>query len=270
MKYLISILLFSYSLWAYIPPIKMILDRTAENSGNGIYSVELEVTITDGSDEAQIKELWFVENDHTLRLQVNGLKELKGLKLNYLYMNDQKITLRSSKKESFQLSKDFIENWNHYRNSETLNTALEKLNFISDFKKMEKSSRAIYEAQNTGLSRSQGVINYILSDQKATTPQSKIWIEQDQFLIRKVKIPNSYELEFNNYKTFSKGLHFPKERLLSWGSYRATINTLNVSSKAGKSNTLFSSAVIDSQNQSEILFHHPLKAAVEEFYTRFR
>ncbi len=269
MKILLAVLTFSFLSHAYIPPLRMILERTSENAGNGVYAIDTETTFTDGTNEASVKESWLVENERTLRLTVTGLKELKGLKLTYLYDNGQKWAMKAQKRESQAMPVDFIERWHHIRNADALTNVLVATHLIPDFKK-EKQSRTIFEESILKLSRSQGVVNYAIGENKKELGIPKLWVEQDFFVIRKIRLPSQVELEFDNYKSYSKGLNYPKSKLIRWGQNKVTVNTLSVVPKTGNLSAQFNPQSLDNSNQSEVLFNHPLKPLLEEFYSRFR
>lgn len=269
MKTFLACLFFSFAVFAYIPPLKMILDRTSENAGSGVYAIETELQFTDGTNEAAVKESWLVENDRNMRLTVTGLKDLKGLKLTYVYDNGLKWAMKGQKRESQPLSNDFLEHWHHIRNSDALSTYLTQAKLIPEFKK-EKQSRAVFEESILHLSRTEGAINYAIGEVNKDALMPKIWIEQDFFVIRKLRLPNQTELEFENYKSYSKGLNYPKSKLIRWGQNRVSVNTLSVVPKTGNLSAQLSPQSLDSANQSETLYSHPLKSVLEDFYTRFR
>jgi hypothetical protein len=269
MKLVLACLLFSLFSFAYIPPLRMILERTSENAGAGVYSIDTEVQFTDGTNEASVKESWLVENDRTLRLTVTGLKDLKGLKLTYLYNTDKKWALKAGKKESQPMPAEFLERWHHIRNADALTNYLVSTKVIPEFKK-DKQSRSVFEESILKLSRSQGVVNYAIGEPNKDSLLPKLWVEQDFFVIRKLRLPSQVELEFDNYKSYSKGLSYPKHKLIRWGQNKVTINTLSVVPKTGNLSAQFNPQSLDSANQSEALYNQPLKGLLEEFYTRFR
>lgn len=269
----LALQLMSSTVLAFIPPLKMILSRTADNSGLGVYSIEQEVKFTDGNQDALIKESWFIENERTMKVHVQGLKELKGLNLTYLYLNAQKWTKKNNQKEQIAIPEEFIEKWNHFRTGDALLSSLLNFKILPEdfFQKKELKPKSANEDAFLKLSRTQGVIAYSLGDNKNYEQSpGRLWIEQDFFVIRKLRFTSGTEVYFDNYKTYSKDLHFPRERLLKWGSNLVQIKTLSVSSKPSNSASLFSSQSLDSNNQSDILFNHPLKSQIEDFYTRFR
>lgn len=269
MKIILVSVLVSFFSHAYIPPLRMILERTSENAGAGVYSIDTETVFTDGAHEASVKESWLVENERTLKLTVTGLKELKGLKLIYLYDNGMKWAMKGQKRESHPIPTDFLERWHHVRNADALTNVLVATHLIPDLKK-EKTSKATLEESILRLSRSQGVVNYAIGENKKETNVPKLWIEQDFFVIRKIRLPSLVELEFDNYKSYSKGLSYPKNKLIRWGQNKVTINTLSVIPKTGNMSAQFSPQSLDVSNQSEVLYSHPLKSLLEEFYSRFR
>src|SRR3989344_5870049 len=76
---------------AYIPPTRMILQRTAENSGSGVYAIEQEVQFNNVQDSLFLKETWLIENDRTMRVTVTGTKDLKDqIKLQFIYAGGQR------------------------------------------------------------------------------------------------------------------------------------------------------------------------------------
>lgn len=269
MKLILFCLLLSSLSLAYIPPLKMILDRTSENSGTGVYSIDTEVLLTDGTNEASVKENWLVSNERNIRLTVTGLKELKGLKLTYLYEDGLRWVMTGQKRQSQQIPADFSERWHHIRNADALNNFLVSNKIIPEFKK-DKQSRAIYEESFVRLGRTEGVVNYAIGEINKDSLLPKLWIEQDFFVIRKLRLPSQVEVELENYKSYSKGLNYPKQKLVRWGQNKVTINTLSVVPKTGNLSAQFKPQSLDSNNQSEVLYSNPLKNLLEEFYTRFR
>lgn len=269
MKPFLFCLFFSLLSFAYIPPLKMILERTSENAGNGIYSIETEVVFTDGTHEASVKESWLVENERSLRLTVIGLKELKGLRLTYLYENGLKWALKGQKRESVTAPHEFLERWHHIRNADALNNFLVSSKIIPEFKK-DKQSRTVYEESLVHLGRTAGVVNYAIGETSKDALLPKLWIEQDFFVVRKLRLPSQVDLEFENYKSYSKGLTYPKHKWVRWGQNKVSINTLSVVPKTGNLAAQFNPKSLDTNNQSEVLYNNPLKNLLEEFYTRFR
>jgi len=277
------ILSLTLSVWAYIPPTKMILQRTVENSGSGVYAIDQEVQFSNGTDTLAWREIWLVENERTMRLTVAPSKEQSDkLKIQYVYNGGQRWLLGPTKKrESQKISEDFIERWFHFRHSDSFQNALLQNKIIPEIpkappapKKGKQSDEPKYEPENfVRLSRSQNVVTYAFG--VATPPQDEkllpgLWVEQDLFLIRKIRWPNQVEVTADDHAPYAKGLHFPKTRVLKWGPNTVTMKVLNVVPRSGNMNNFFQPQSLDYVTTFEGIQSSPLKPMIEEFYTRFR
>ncbi len=280
-------LFLSFVLWAYIPPSKMILQRTVENSGSGVYAIDQEIEFSNGTDSLSWREIWLVENDKTMRLTVAPPKDQADkIKIQYVYESGQRWSLNLAKKrESQKISADFIERWFHFRNSDALQNALIQNQIIpestsmapipsANSKKIKPTEEFKYEPENfVRLGRSQNVVTYALgiptsvSEEKLTPG---LWIEQDLFLIRKIRWTNQAEITADDHAPYAKGLLFPKKRILRWGPNTVTMKVLNVVSRSGKMNSFFQPQSLDYATNFEGIQSSPLKSMIEEFYARFR
>jgi hypothetical protein len=97
-----------------------------------------------------------------------------------------------------------------------------------------------------------------------------MWIEQDQFVVRKLRLPTQVEMSANNYNQFAKGLSFPKSRTIRWGNHTVTIRTLSVSARPATVANMLQPTSLDRNMNWEGLRALPAKDIVTEFYTRFR
>lgn len=254
--------------------MKMILERTTENHGSGTYSIELDLEINNGSQDVNLKETWLVENDKTLKVTIQGQNELKGLLVHYLYVGGQRWSKRNNQKESKPITEEFLEKWNHFRNEDSMKNAMLTAKMIlpkSENSKNKKSnSTDNSEEEFLKLTRSQNVVNYGFGEVKSDHLLPRLWIEQDAFIIRKLRLASGVEVTMDNYRTYSKNFHYPRERTIKWGSNSVTIKTISVQAKAGNLNSAFSTKEIELNNQADILFNHPLKTVIEEFYSQYR
>lgn len=274
------IFLFPSLLWASILPTRTILQKTSENTGAGIYAIEQEVKFSNGEDTLEIKETWLIDSDRTMRLTVSGGKDLQNsFKLQYLYTGGQKWSLVGGTRKSEKTPDEFLEKYLNFRNPESFANNLVALKIIpaqamakkplvkvgNDFK---RESEPWVRFARTG-----GVVNYAFgtpspSEQEAGNPG--IWIEQDYFLIRKLRLPTQVEMSASNYNQFSKGLFYPRARTIRWGSNTVTIRLISASPRPQSAISLFQPSSLDSTIKWEGLNEMPAKDVVTEFYTRFR
>jgi hypothetical protein len=153
--------------FAYIPPVRMILERVSDNAGNGLYIIEQEVQMNAGLDPVYLRETWTIENDRTFRLKVTGTKDLReAIQLEFLYVNGQKWQLReNNRRESYKISEEFAERFFHVRNYENLIGYLQLIKVLPSplphRKPVGKDGKFDIEPY-LRLSRTDGAINYAL------------------------------------------------------------------------------------------------------------
>jgi hypothetical protein len=265
---------------AYIMPTRTILQKTSENAGASNYVIEQEVQFSNGDDTIQLKEVWLVGNDHTMRLTVTGSKELQNtFKMQFVYNGGLRWRLIGDTTKNEKVSEDFLEKYFNFRNPEGLVDALTHHQILPpgayNKKPAAKTSKdIIYEPESwVRLSRSGGVPNYALG---TATPEDQaegnpgIWIEQDQFFIRKLRLKSHAEMTADNYKQFSKGLNYPRNQTVRWGNNTVNILLTSLSSRPKMAANLFQPNSLDTALKVEGLDHIPAKEAILEFYSRFR
>ncbi len=281
MRWIFLITLFlSQMAWAYIPPTRMILSRVSENAGSGAYTLEQEVQMSAGIEPIYLKETWVVENERSLRLTVTGTKELKDLvRLQYVYAGGQRWQLKNGKREAVKTPEDFVEKYFHFRTSENLIASLQALRILPQplgVKKIsaKKGEEFKYEAEPfVRLSRVEGGASYAFGtptpvEQKELN--SGLWVEQDQFTIRKLRFPSQVEVTAENYVPFARGLNFPKLRTIQWNQNTVTIRLLSVTGKNVGGNQALQPSTIDIPFTIKALPNASAQTLIEEFYTRFR
>ena len=261
---------FTGSALAFIPRTSMILSRTTENSGKGIYQVEQEVQFANGADTVAVKETWIIENENNMRLTVTGAKELKDLiSFQVIYTNGS----RSQNGQSRRLNEDFIEKYFNFRSAESLAQTLASLKIVPsnvmNKKPVRISKEADYQVENfVRLSRVGGVVTYALgSVLESENTKPGFWIEQDQFLIRKFRLPSQVEVSADRYNNYSRGLSFPGTRNVKWDNYQVTIQTISVKAVGKEALSAFSAKPVPTKmNMGQI----QAAASIEDFYKRLR
>ncbi|WP_413289354.1 hypothetical protein [Bdellovibrio sp. HCB337] len=273
-----ALLLLLTPVFAYIPPTRMILQRTAENAGSGIYTIEQEVQFNNVQDSLFLKETWVIENDRTMRVTVTGTKELKDqIKLQFIYAGGQRWSMNAAR-ESRRISEDFLEKYFNFRSTDQLAANLMQLKILpaNAFAKKpipKNLDNLKYEPDDyVRLSRAGGVPNYAFGAPTANDSASSpgVWIEQDQFLIRKLRLPSQVEVTADNYNQYARGLNYPKTRTIRWGQNTVNIRLIGVSSRSGQAGNTFQPASLDVSTKLDGLNNQPARDAVIDFYSRFR
>lgn len=273
MKLVLSVLvIFASSFaFAYIPRGLLILEKTTDNNGSGAYQIEQEVQFPNNQDVLILKETWLVENENTLRVTVTGTKDLKDqIQFSISYTGGT----RSGFDGGSKITTDFIERYFHFRKSENFANALIQLKIVPGTFMNKKPVRTTKEVEHSPenyvrLSRNGGAVTYALGTPTPAGQSSEnpgFWIEQDNFVLKKFRLPSQVEVSADKYSIFSRGLHFPRTRTVQWNSNQVTIQTLSVT---GKGKDVFAQTTKPQTNLNG-LKGQAAQSLVEEFYKRFR
>lgn len=270
MKFAVLLILFlASSSFAAIPRGLLILQKTSDNNGSGIYQIEQEVQFQSGNDSLLLKETWLVENENYMRVLVQGTKDTKE-KISFVtfYSGGQ----RQGPFETGRVSKDFIEKYFHFRNVDNFANELIQDKIVPAAIFSKKAFKPGKENDYSGedfvkLGRTGGVIAYTFGTPAADGTHPGLWIEQDQFVIRKLRLPSQAEVTAEKYGSYSRGLNFPRYRSVRWGANQVQITTLSV---VGKGKEALSSISSKMPAQLDGIYSSSLKSTVEEFYKRFR
>ncbi len=177
---------FLFEVQAYIPESSMILSRLVQHQGARNYKISQEVIFLDHSSLKEplkfTEEWWRFSN----RLFVEVKKDSQRV-FSFSYRNSNKSWL-NSKKRSVSQRKNYIENY---------------------FFIKPKISSWLSSVKNIYLERALGVVNYVFNLRKKDLA---VWIEQDEFVIRKLKLKKDTWLTAQDYHLYSGRLFFPKKR----------------------------------------------------------
>lgn len=273
MKIASLILFFSISSFAFIPKGLVILQKTAENNGTGSFQIEQEVHFQTAQEPFVLKEVWLVDSDNTMKLTVSGTKELKDqLKMQFLYSGGQRLQQIGTVRQSKRLSEDFIESYFHFRSGERFANHLIQLKVVPATILVKKNPKTSKEVENMPedflrLSRVGGVVSYAFGTpaQPDSSDRSPgFWIEQDQFVLRKFRLPSGIEVSAEKYSQYARGFNFPRKRVVRWDNNLVQLQTLNVT---GRSSGQFGAL---EPSKMDVLDSLSIKNQIVEFYNRFR
>jgi hypothetical protein len=260
MKLLFFCLLFTQLVSAYIPPTRVIFQKMTENSGSGGYEIIKEVHFNH-PEAFPLKETWKIENERMFKVTIEPLNSTNKEKMHILYVNGQRAVITNQKREVSKLSIEHAERLFHFRNVE---------NLAAYFANLQVLSSASGNLDLARLNRAQGVITYGLGKK---TPEGSssllpyLWIEQDRFVIRKVRFENGTEVRTEAFQTYPRGLYHPQEINLKWGDKSARIKTVSVTLKKWPKDTFQINKLEDSQ---KFLSEQLVDSTSQEFYKRFR
>lgn len=265
--------------WAYIPPTSMILEKTVENAGTGTYVLEQDVRLSRGQEQIQFKETWVIENDKTMRLTITPIdaSQKNLFRFQAIYSGGNRWTLSNDRKRvSEKISDELAEKWFFFKKPEALAQALISHKIIPSIpapqgpKKIKTGLDFKVESEKyVRLSRAQGVVNYNFTDLEQTGFGS-LWIEQDQFVIRKLKWPSQAIMSADDYKIYAKNLHLAENQNIQWEQSNAQIHVSSVNLKATNASNSFQLTSLDQSPSFEGFKSDDSKKLAEEFFKRFR
>ncbi len=249
--------------WTYILPLDFVVKKTVSHSNKQIISIEQEVTFKSKAQPAEIKvsESWLIEGDKNLKVSANGLGKYKeNIRFNSLINNKTKTQMIGNNKTTTQRSDDFYLHLAFPRSTDR---------FLDDLKSMGI-------LMQTRLSRADGYICISIgeaSKDEKVFPQ--IWIDQDQFLIRKIRLPSGTEVTLSNYVKINpdtdQEFWIAKKHIIKWGQEEVIVEVKNISTKTTATLQSFFPKNLDTP--SELSFSSDqsgLAQIVEDFYSRFR
>lgn len=284
---------------ASIPNSRTIVSRLAKNSGRGVYVIDQEVRFS-GPEGLVLRERWLVQNAEAMRLTVQGEKagEFRydalykdGRRTSstpaLLFSSDPTKTEPGKDPRTLNVSGDFFEPYLYFRSSAKF------LEYFVRAKILPPSSlskdRARIANINTykptpevavRLGRTAGTVAWVFGeptpvDGKTAYPGA--WIEQDAFLLRKLRLPSQAEMSLADHAAAGGGLKLARERTIVWRSNdpsvieprAATIKVISVKNLPEKSLApqFLPTSISASELKSARL---PDAAVAREFYSRFR
>jgi hypothetical protein len=256
---LIILLLTSVSSWAYIPDYSMIISRTADQHGKGTYWIEQDVTFKRETESYTVKESWLVVNENALKVTLEGKGNLRGLvQGTILFQGAQKYFLdgESSQIRTQKLGEDWMEPLFHFRSSKYLQSRMSAMGIRDPHQKVR-------------LTRAGGGIAWAIGGDPAQAGQPMLWLEQDQFVIRKLRSADQTLLRANDYVKFDEGLWFPRQRIYSFGNYTIEIQTTRVKhldKRRPDDKSMKTASLVPKKDGLKL----PDVDGLKEFYSRFR
>jgi hypothetical protein len=242
---------------ASVPSDKTIFSRLARHSGKGAYVIEQEVQFRSLSEPVILRERWVVNGGEVLRVSANSPKSATEQYRFEAVYRDGKRTLSDGKggTRAATLSQEFIEPYSHYRTGRSFVEALV-------FSRILPTSALKEKTKPPRLGRSNGVITWIFGEPTpvdAGKLNPSAWVEQDAFVMRRLRFPSQAEVSFDNPSSYANGLRLARDRTVTWENNTVTIRVLSVKPTSEPSSTSSLAAA-----------KLPDAGPVKEFYSRFR
>lgn len=268
----------SWAASAYIPEYSTITLHAADQHGKGLYHIEQEVTYRRGTDSQTVKEIWQVNGEGNQRLTIEGRGPLKGLVGGTIvFENSAKFFAdpNGGGVRQQRLGEDWLEPLFHFRSSHWFRNRLVNLKVtppesMKDRPPLNSEGDPVYEAPGfIRLARTGGGISWAIGVPPTVGQAPTIWMEQDQFVMRKFRGASQAVLKADDYKKYEDGFWYPRSRTYTFGNYTIEVKTLSVKStgKLASGDNRFKSS---SLNPAKDALKLPEVDGLREFYQRFR
>ncbi|MES2965731.1 MAG: hypothetical protein V4760_17750 [Bdellovibrionota bacterium] len=265
---------------AYVPSSRTIVGRLVRNVGKGIFAIEQDVNFRTVGEGLTLRERWVVENGESMRLTVlSPQANAQSVRLDVLYKDGKR--LGPDMKGGFKstaMPAESIEPFFHARSSKGFLDAITRSGLVPSsfpvarpaFNVNAKTQPPVTPEAFVRLGRVAGAVAYVFGEPTpAESPKAMpgVWIEQDAFLLRKLRFPSEAEVTADRHSA-QAGLRFPRTRVVTWGSNTAEIRVVSV-----KSLSAAQAASFLNQNSFQADLKNarlPTDEQVKEFYSRFR
>lgn len=263
---------------AYIPHSQTITSRLIRTHGKGAYAIEQDVQFRIGAENIVLRESWIVTDSEAMKLTVSpapGSKIEGNIHFESLYQSGKRVLTdpSSGNVTTAALSLEFIEPVFHSRTSRSFLGSLARSKVVpASFLNERPRPQRIDQVRHTPephvrLGRTSGAMAWVFGEPTpANGPLNpSVWIEQDMFVVRRLRFPSEAELLADKYANYARELKLPRERTLNWQNHSVNIRLISVRplSAAQASKALGSAAALRPGRLPE-------HAQIREFYTRFR
>lgn len=267
-----------------IPDYHMIMSRTADNHGRGIYQIEQDVVFRGDPDALVVHETWWIGGENSMRVNFEGRGSLKGLVQGAIVYDENQKHWREEggTLKTARLTDDWFEPFWHFRFSKNIKARLVSLR-IAPPESLKPRGVSVkdgieftYAPQSfMRLARAGGTISYAIgtpSDAEGATGAPGLWIEQDQFVVQKIRLPTMVLIRGEQFNKYSDDFWLPRTRTVAWGANSVQMHVGNVRSlkKAGSAAEMLLIKSIDAQKNPGVIVRWPEQDLIREFYQRFR
>ncbi len=272
-------ILFVVESQSYIPRSQTIADRVAQSHGKGAYVIEQDVQFRTGADTVFLRERWTIVDSDSMRVAVSlpaGKASGDNVHFEALYQSGKRTLTDPANGQitTAALSPEFIEPFLHARSGRSFLNLLVRARIIpasllNERPRIQKPEQANHAPEPlVWLGRTSGVVAWIFGEPSPVNGPANpaVWIEQDAFLIRRLRFPSEAELFADNYSTYARDLKFPRERTVNWKGGSVHIRVVSVRSLANNE----AAKALNSKTTPLKPGRLPDSPQIKEFYTRFR
>lgn len=272
----ITFIFIGTSSFAYIPSADFIFSKIVKNAGSGIYQVKQEVTFPTAERNITVTETWWIQSDDLMFMKAEG----PLFNQYFLYKKGKKYSFGSNGGlQASAIPTDFYEGLLFKRSSQDLKESLvtRKIVPAQTFKKRPiiKTAKDVKDVAAINepylrLTRLGGTVSYVLGFAAKEDGAPGVWVEQDRFTIKRLKLPSKVDITADGFADLSKNLVYPKSQKISWDNQYVQIE-LSRADGLSKGISFFDEKEFSKlENQNKPLPPEWAQSVVGDFYKRFR
>ena len=160
----------------------------------------------------------------------------------------------NSTRQSFALTTDFFQKYFFIRSSGSFANYLSDLSILPEVR----------------LSRVDGRIGYAIGKPTETRYHPQIWIDQEEFMVRKIRLPSETEVELSDFTEVKPGFFIARTQKITWGGVSATIKVMKVTAKPKETLNAFYPQYLDIPTILSFSEQTAMTEVITNFYKRFR
>ena len=246
---------FSSLAFAYVPPIGFILDKSSKTTGKEIVSIDQEVHFTALNEDAVVKENWLIEGDKNLKVSALGQGLFKqNINFSAVYNGKFRTVVVAKSRQTSNLTSDFFQKYLFIRSANSFNAYLNDLSISPEVR----------------LSRVDGRVGFAIGKPTESKYNPQIWVDQDEFMVRKIRLPSETEIAMSDFVEFKPGFFIARTQVITWGGVSATVKLMKVVAKPKESLNAFYPQNLDTPSEITFANQTPMTQVIQSFYKRFR
>lgn len=246
---------------AYIPKLSTILARISSNNG-ATSGLVLQRSVFFKDDNVACNETWYIANADSMKVVVIGKNaDQSDWSFEIVYKNGKRQTLTTDgETKTFPLSPEFFEQLLHYRSARALQSRLE------NYQILPSGAGSASAPSYVNLDRYRGAVVYKFGAQesKNAQPPPLLFVEQDSFVPRRLRLGSQVEVEFSESTELDEGaIKQPSQQTILWKN--TTVVTKITSLEKAAPSKLNSHLKFETKKAKM-----PENENIKEFYSRFR
>lgn len=245
----------SSAAFGFIPPIAFLLEKSAKTTGNEIVEINQEVHFQVANEVSVVKETWLVEGDKNLKLTAFGQGPYKqAINLTAIYNGKFRTIFAGKNRQTTNLTSDFFQKYLFIKSAASFNSYLNDLSISPEIR----------------LSRVDGRVGFAIGKPTESKYNPQIWIDQDEFMIRKLRLPSETEILLSDFVEFKPGFFVARTQTITWGGITATVKVMKITPKPKETLNAFYPQYLDIPSEISFAQQTPMTEVINSFFKRFR